>query len=70
MVLAQADRDDSIRKLMEKLADIYEFLGKEEQKKRLHHMDSTDIFFGNLVKQIVECANFIGHYAETKNFCE
>jgi hypothetical protein len=68
MLLAQVERDDSIRELLRKLGDVYKFLAEKQDK--LRNIQSMNAVFGKLVQQTVECADFVSRYSETKIFCE
>jgi hypothetical protein len=67
MILAQADRDYAVHRLLAKLAQIYDFMTQDETLSRISSM--RDII-GRISQQTLECARFMRDYSETKNFCE
>jgi hypothetical protein len=66
IILAQRNRDNAIRELLEKLGEVYSFT----QDEMLGKISSMDPILGKISQQTRECANFIKNYSETKNFCE
>jgi len=67
MILSQAERDDAIRALVERLSEVYTFMNED---KRLAEIESMQAVYGKIARQTLECADFIAHYSETKSACE
>jgi len=67
MILSQAERDDAIRALLERLSEIYTFMNED---KRLANIPSMQMLYGKIARQTLECADFIVHYSETKSVCQ
>ncbi|KAG2136354.1 uncharacterized protein EDB93DRAFT_1106911 [Suillus bovinus] len=67
MVIAQADRDQAVHRLIDKLDQVYKFMMQDET---LRHISSMRGIVGQISQQTLECARFIRDYSETKNFCE
>jgi hypothetical protein len=66
IILAQRNRDNAIRELLEKLGEVYSFT----QDEMLGKISSMHPILGKISQQTRECADFIKNYSETKNFCE
>jgi hypothetical protein len=64
IILAQRNRDNAIRQLLEKLGEVYSFT----QDEMLGKISSMDPILGKISQQTLECADFIKNYSETKNF--
>jgi len=67
MILAQAQRDDDVRGLLEKISQVYAFM-KEDG--RLALVPSMQILWEKMARQMLECADFITHYSEMTSACE
>ena len=67
MILDQAQLDDDVRGLLEKVSEVYTFM-KEDG--RLVEVQSMQALFGKLARQTLECADFIVHYSEIKSACK
>jgi len=67
MILNQAERDDAVRALFERLSGVYTFMNDD---KRLAEIPYMQAFYGKIARQTLECADFIVHYSETKSACE
>ncbi|KAG1861063.1 hypothetical protein C8R48DRAFT_801715 [Suillus tomentosus] len=67
IILAQADRDAAVLKLLEKLCQVYSFITQDQM---LSQISSMRIILGQISQQTFDCAQFIQKYSETKNFCE
>jgi hypothetical protein len=67
IILAQADRDAALLKLLEKIHEVYSFMTQDEKLKQILSMHAI---LGKISQQTHECAQFITNYSETKNFCE
>ena len=67
MILSQAERDDAIRALLERLSEVYTFMNED---KRLAEIPFMQTLYGKIARQTLECADFIVHYSETKSLCE
>jgi hypothetical protein len=67
IILAQADRDAAVFKLLKKVCEIYSFVMQDEM---LDKISSMHAILGKISQQTRECAHFIKNYSETKNFCE
>ncbi|KAG2338716.1 hypothetical protein BDR05DRAFT_1041822 [Suillus weaverae] len=65
MILAQADRDTALLKLLEKLGEIYGFITQDEI---LGQISSMRAILGKISQQTHECAHFITNYSKTSNF--
>ncbi|KAG1900449.1 uncharacterized protein F5891DRAFT_1145935 [Suillus fuscotomentosus] len=66
IIVAQAERDKSIYSLLEKLAEVYRFMTRDDSLSKIESMRGI---VGKIVQQTHECARFIRDYSETKNFC-
>ncbi|KIK32138.1 hypothetical protein CY34DRAFT_182822, partial [Suillus luteus UH-Slu-Lm8-n1] len=64
IILAQRDRDDSIRELLRKLGEVYSFT----QNEMLGKISSMHPILGKISQQTCECADFVKKYSETTNF--
>ncbi|KAG2158575.1 uncharacterized protein EDB93DRAFT_1334520, partial [Suillus bovinus] len=64
-IIAQAERDQSVHCLLEKLAEVYSFMTQDDTLGKIKSM--RDIV-GKIVQQTLECARFIRDYSETKSF--
>ncbi|KAG2337995.1 WD40 repeat-like protein [Suillus weaverae] len=64
MILDQADRDDAVSSLLSKISEVYTFITEEEELTKIQSMLAI---YGKIAKQTLECADFIGHYSETKS---
>jgi hypothetical protein len=67
MILDQADRDDAVRDLLDKLSEVYTFMNGDG---RLAEIPTMQELYGKLARQTLECADFVVHYSETKSACE
>jgi hypothetical protein len=67
MIFDQADQDNTIRELLEKLSEVYDFMTEDE---RLAEIPSMQTVYGKMTRQALECAHFIAHYPERKSVCE
>jgi len=67
MVLSQAEPDDAVRALLERLSEVYTFMNED---KRLAEIPSMQALYGKIARQTLECADFIVHFSETKSVCE
>jgi hypothetical protein len=67
MILNQAERDDAVRALLERLSEVYTFMNED---KRLAEIPFMQTLYGKIARQTLECADFIVHYSETKSACE
>jgi hypothetical protein len=67
IILAQADRDEALLKLLQKVSEVYGFI---TQDKMLDRISSMHAILGKVSQQTRECAHFIRKYSETRNFCE
>ena len=67
MILNQAERDDAVRALFERLSGVYTFMNDD---KRLAEIPYMQALYGKIARQTLECADFIVHYSETKSTCE
>jgi hypothetical protein len=67
IILAQADLDAAVLKLLEKISEVYSFMTQDEKLKQILSMHDI---LGKISQQTRECARFITNYSETKNFCE
>ncbi|KAG1906639.1 uncharacterized protein F5891DRAFT_474763 [Suillus fuscotomentosus] len=65
IIIAQAQRDQSIINLLKKLAEVYRFMAQDDS---LGKIESTRDIVGKIVHQTLECAPFIRDYSETKSF--
>ncbi|KIK38627.1 hypothetical protein CY34DRAFT_14919 [Suillus luteus UH-Slu-Lm8-n1] len=65
IILAQANRDAALLKLLEKLSEVYVFITQDEMLGKISSM--RDII-GKISQQTRECARFISNYSETCNF--
>ena len=67
MILDQADRDNAVRDLLEKVSDVYKFMNEDG---RLTEIPNMQELYGKVARQTLECADFIVHYSETKSACK
>ncbi|KAG2335673.1 WD40 repeat-like protein [Suillus weaverae] len=67
IILAQADHDATVLKLLEKLSEVYSFITQDEM---LGQISSMRAILGYISQQTRECAHLIKNYLETSNFCE
>jgi hypothetical protein len=67
MILAQQQRDDDVRGLLEKISQVYAFMNEDG---RLADVPSMQILCEKMALQMRECADFITHYSDIKSFCE
>ncbi|KAG2045711.1 hypothetical protein BDR06DRAFT_1015381 [Suillus hirtellus] len=67
IIIAQAQRDESILRLLKKLAEVYCFMTQDDSLEKFELMSSI---VGKIVHQTLECARFIGDYSQTTSFCE
>jgi len=67
IIIAQAERDESIHSLLKKLAEVYCFMTQDGSFGKIESMRGI---VGKIVQQTLECARFIRDYSETKGFCE
>ncbi|KIK32409.1 hypothetical protein CY34DRAFT_19067 [Suillus luteus UH-Slu-Lm8-n1] len=65
IIIAQTGRDKSILSLLEKLADVYNFINREDNFGKIESMRGI---VGKVAQQTIECARFIREYSETKSF--
>ncbi|KAG2104713.1 uncharacterized protein F5147DRAFT_762057 [Suillus discolor] len=65
IILAQADRDAAVLKLLEKLCQVYSFITQDQMPGQI---SSMRIILGQISQQTLECAQFIKNYSETKSF--
>ena len=67
LIITQANLDNSISSLLEKVRSVYEFL---LQGDTLSRFDARKDTLGQIAQVISNCAQFIKDYSETKNFCK
>jgi hypothetical protein len=67
MILGQANLDNAVCDLLQKVSEVYDFMMEDG---RLADISSMQKLYGNLARQVQECADFIIHYSETKSACE
>ncbi|KAG1789927.1 uncharacterized protein HD556DRAFT_750281 [Suillus plorans] len=67
IIIAQAQRDKSILRLLKKLAEVYRFMAQDDS---LGKIESMRDIVAKVVHQTLECARFIRDYSETKSFWE
>ncbi|KAG2340650.1 WD40 repeat-like protein [Suillus weaverae] len=65
IILAQADRDTAVLKLLDKLCEVYGFITQDEI---LGQISSMRAILGKISQQTREFAHFIKNYSETSNF--
>ncbi|KAG2135365.1 uncharacterized protein EDB93DRAFT_1107121 [Suillus bovinus] len=65
MVIAQADRDQAVHHLVDKLDQVYNFMIQDETLRQISSMRGI---VGQISQQTLEYARFIRDYSETKNF--
>jgi hypothetical protein len=65
IILAQAERDQSIQYLLNKLEEVYCFMSQEDT---LGQISSKRSIAGRIAQQTLECARFIRDYSEKKGF--
>ncbi|KAJ8592441.1 hypothetical protein M405DRAFT_50554 [Rhizopogon salebrosus TDB-379] len=64
IIIAQADRDNAVRALLEKISEVYTFMNEDG---RLAEIEFMQAIYGKIARQTLECADFITHYSETKS---
>ncbi|KAG2128368.1 uncharacterized protein EDB93DRAFT_1108997 [Suillus bovinus] len=67
IILAQAQRDESVHRLFQKLDQVYGFIIQDDN---LFKVESMRDVVRKIAQQTLECARFIREYSETKSFCE
>jgi len=67
MILDQEGWDNAIQDLLKKLSEIYIFINEDG---RLAEIQIMQELYGNMARQVLECADFIVHYSETKSTCK
>ena len=67
MIIRQTDRDDAVCDLLEKLSEVYTFMNENGRVAEIQSMQAP---YGKIARQILECADFIVNYSETKSTCE
>jgi hypothetical protein len=67
MILDQADHDVAVSDLLKKISEVYTLITEEEELAKIQSMLAI---YGKIAQQILECADFICHYSETKSTCE
>ncbi|KAG2109952.1 uncharacterized protein F5147DRAFT_760522 [Suillus discolor] len=67
IILAQAKRDESVDRLLQKLDEVYGFITEDDNLSKVESMHDV---IGKIAQQTLECARFIREYSETKSFCE
>ncbi|KAG2141160.1 uncharacterized protein EDB93DRAFT_1338661 [Suillus bovinus] len=67
IILTQAERDESVDRLLQKIDEVYNFITQDENLSKVESMHDV---IGKIAQQTLECARFIREYSETKNFCE
>ena len=67
MILDQAQRDDDVRGLLEKISQVYDFMNEDG---RLADVLSMQVLCKTMAQQILECADFITHYSDIKSGCK
>jgi hypothetical protein len=67
IILAQAERDQSVHSLLQKLNQVYGFITRDDNLSKIESMHDV---VGKIAQQTLECARFIREYSETKSFCE
>lgn len=65
LILSQANLDASIRALLSKVSETYQFIMEEDTLSQLDVMKDT---LAQIAQVVQECAQFISKYSETKNF--
>ncbi|KAG1904384.1 uncharacterized protein F5891DRAFT_1275928 [Suillus fuscotomentosus] len=65
IILAQAKRDESMDRLLQKLDEVYGFITRDENLSKVESMHNV---IGKIAQQTLECARFIREYSETKSF--
>ncbi|KAG2113852.1 uncharacterized protein F5147DRAFT_787911 [Suillus discolor] len=65
IILAQAERDESVDRLLQKLDEVYGFITRDENLSKVKSMHDV---IGKIAQQTLECARFIREYSETKSF--
>jgi hypothetical protein len=67
MILDQTEIDYALSLLLTKVSEVYVFIMEaQELAKDLPMLG----IYGKIARQILECADFIAHYSETKSACE
>ncbi|KAG2144689.1 uncharacterized protein EDB93DRAFT_1337981 [Suillus bovinus] len=66
IILAQAERDESVQRLLQKLDQVYGFIIQDDN---LFKVESMSDVVRKIAQQTLECARFIRDYSETKSFC-
>jgi hypothetical protein len=67
MIIDQADRDNAVHALLEKLSEVYTFMNEDG---RLAEIKSMQAIYRKIARQTLECAGFITDYSKTKSACE
>ncbi|KAG2105031.1 uncharacterized protein F5147DRAFT_244140 [Suillus discolor] len=65
IIIAQAERDQSVQSLLEKLEDVYRFISLEDT---LGQISSQRMIAGRIAQQTLHCARFIREYSKKKSF--
>ncbi|KAG2063609.1 hypothetical protein BDR04DRAFT_1163516 [Suillus decipiens] len=65
IIIAQAERDQSVDRLLQKLDYVYDFIAQDENLSKVESMRNV---LGKIAQQTLECARFIRDYSETKSF--
>ncbi|KAG1880417.1 hypothetical protein C8R48DRAFT_795856 [Suillus tomentosus] len=65
IVLAQAERDESVHRLLQKLDEVYGFVTQDDNLSKVESMHDV---IGKIAQQTFECARFIRDYSKTKSF--
>jgi len=66
MILDRRDQDDAVQDLLKKLSEVYAFMDED----RSLDIPNMQELYGNMARQVLECADFIVHYSETKSTCK
>ena len=67
MILAQKQRDDDVRGLLDKISQVYTFMNEDV---RLARVPCMQVLCEKMAQQILECADFITHYSDITSACE
>ncbi|KAG1902624.1 uncharacterized protein F5891DRAFT_1215023 [Suillus fuscotomentosus] len=65
IIVAQAERDKSIKSLLEQLAEVYHFMTLDDSLSKIESMCGV---ISKIAQQTLECACFIREYSEMKSF--
>ncbi|KAG2112309.1 uncharacterized protein F5147DRAFT_684598, partial [Suillus discolor] len=65
IILAQAEHDESLQRLLQKLDEVYGFITQDDNLSKVESMHDV---IGKIAQQTLECARFIREYSETKSF--